>query len=288
MRNFSFIQLRIYLWVVVMCTAMFACTPKDTSKKSPVVATVNGENITEADVDFMIERTFNNQQNTLQVDDVLRQKVLESLISSHAMKQAMKKEMDKDDIDRIVRSVSAYEEEIFVKEYLQRHVTPEPVTEEMVQKYYAEHPEQFGAEDIRDFEFLKAPASLDEKRRDALLKAIPSIRTAANWQTASKSWKQEYELQFFQGRSKAGLLDKTIEQALQHLKKGETSDVIYVDGQLHLVRVTNITPTSAKSLTEVSGEIRKKLAPLMLRNAVKKISDDIRASSKVQFPESKK
>jgi len=286
MRKFSSLHFGAPLLIAFMCVTLFACGPKDTAKKSPVAATVNGENITEADVDFMIGQMF-SQQN-VPVDDALRHKVLESLISSRAIKQAYKKEIDSDELDHISRSVKAYEEELFVKEYLQRHVTAEPVTEEMVQKYYAEHPEQFGAEDIRDFEFLKAPVALDEKHRDALLNAVPSIRTAADWQTASKVWKQEYELQFFQGRSKAGLLDKTIEQALQHLKKGETSDVIYVDGQLHLLRVTNITPTAAKSLTEVSGEIRKKLAPLMLRNAVKKISDDMRASAKVQFSESKK
>jgi parvulin-like peptidyl-prolyl isomerase len=279
----SFLKLVSFSFVItLLCTGLLACSQKNGQKNSPVAATVNGEAITEADIDFMIERTF-KQQELVSIDETLRQKVLESLISSRAMQQSIKKEMDTDDQDRIARSVKAYEEELFVKEYLQKHVTPEPVTAEMVQQYYDQHPEQFGSEEVRDFELLKAPNVLDDKQRDKLLKQVPTIRLSQNWSASSKSWQQELGLQYLQGRSKAGLLDKTTEQTLQRLKKGETSDVFYVEGQLHLVRVNNITTTSAKPIAEVSGEIRKKLAPLMLRNAVKKVSDDVRAAAKVQI-----
>jgi EpsD family peptidyl-prolyl cis-trans isomerase len=286
MRNLFLKLLGLSLVATLVCTGLSACSQKNGQKNSPVAATVNGEEITEADIDFMMERTF-KQQELVTIDESLRQKVLESLISSRAMQQSVKKEMNADEQDRIARSVKAYEEELFVKEYLQKHVTPEPVTAEMVQQYYDQHPEQFGSEEIRDFELLKAPSGLDDKQRDKLLKQIAAIRTAQNWPTSTKPWQQEFGLQYLQGRSKAGLLDKTIEQTLQRLKKGETSDVFYVEGQLHLVRVNNITTTSAKPIAEVSGEIRKKLAPLMLRNAVKKVSDDVRATAKIKIPTKK-
>ncbi len=249
-------------------------------KSITVLAKVNDEPITDVDVNFMIERSFDRAYIT-GADAGLQQKILDSLIASRAMKQLVLKELSQEEIAKIKNLSKAYEEELYVKEYLQKHVTPEPVTAEMVQEYYTKHPEEFGAEAVRDFELLKAPENLDEQLRDQLLKKINTIRNTTNWAGSASAWQQELRLQFQQGRSKAGLLNKSLEQKIAALKKGETSDVFYIDGELYLVRVTNIVQAAPKSLPEVSGDIRKRLAPLMLRNAVKKASENARSKTKV-------
>lgn len=271
------------LLVLVGCSVgLFGCGDKKESDKSTelVLATVNKEAITRADVDFTIERSFDRAYIT-RVDADLQQKILDSLIASRAMKQLVTQELSADEIDKIKRSSQAYEEELYVKAYLQRHTSAEPVTAEMVQEYYTQHPEEFGAESIRNFELLKAPNNLAEKQRDLLLGKVGVIRSTPDWTKAAASWQQELGLQYQQGRSKTGLLDKQLEQQIDNLKEGETSAVFYVDGAPYLVRVNKVVQSVPKSLGEVSGDIRKRLAPLMLRNAVKKSSDEARAKTQV-------
>lgn len=271
--------------MLITASAAFAslsgCGEKSTAT---VLAKVNDEAITDADVDFTIERSFDRAYIT-SADAELQQKILDSLIASRAIKQLVLKELSPEEIAKIKNLSKAYEEELYVKEYLQRHVTPAPVTAEMVQDYYTKHPEEFGAETIRDFELLKAPATLDEKQRDALLKKVGAIRGATNWPGSASLWQTELKLQFQQGRNKAGLLNKTLEQKIGTLKQGETSDAFYIDGELHLVRVTNVVQSAPKSLAEVSGDIRKRLAPLMLRDAVKKASEEARTKVKIVLTE---
>ncbi|PUA29845.1 MAG: hypothetical protein B0W54_04640 [Cellvibrio sp. 79] len=265
------------------------CDKKDdgpTIKDSPTLAVVNGEAITAADVDFMLERMLQGQAS-VQVDEALRKKILDSLIASRAMKQLVKSQMPADAIERITQTVQVYEEELFVNAYLQQFAVPEPVTGEMVQKYYADHSAEFGMASTREFEILRAPAVADEKARDRLLAAVPEITATTQWQARAKDWQKNYNLQYQQGRSQAGLLHKDLDQAINRLEQGQTSGIIYVDSELYLVRVTKIGEAVVRPLAEVSADIRKHLAAQVLRDAVKKASDEARAKAKIEIPAQK-
>lgn len=246
-----------------------------------VLATVNGDAITEQDVEHTLARTF-SQESVAAGSDVLRDKLLDSLIASRAMKQLVLQEMEASEIESIQAKVRAYEEELYVQSYLERHIVPRPVTGEMVRAYYEQHPEQFGSETIRRFELLLAPANLDEQREAALLADVPGIRAHSNWSERHTQWSQEYGLQLQQGRSRPGLLHSALDRALEQLEEGETSPVVYIDGQLHLIRLIDIQHTPPKALAEVRDEIRQKLAPLHLREAVKEASDHARAQAQVE------
>lgn len=246
-----------------------------------VLAKVNGEAITEEDLAYSLDRTF-NQMDMLSFTDELRQKVLDSLIASRAMKQLAIKELSADQIERIENLTRAYQEELYVKEYLQAHISPTPVTPEMVKKYYDENPEEFGSTDIRDYEVLIAPANISDAMRDDLLQEIQAIRQVSDWSASADKWGEKWGLQHQKGRSQKGLLNKILDQQINSLAKNDTSNAFYIDGQLHLVRVTNLVKTPPKSLAEVSGDIRQRLAPLMLREAVKQASDDAREKVQVE------
>lgn len=280
-RHFCCASLAIF--ISILLSGCDKKTDETVVKELPVLAVVNGEAITIADVDFMLGRMLQGQA-IAQVDDVLRKKILDSLIASRAMKQQVKNQLPADELAQIAQSVKVYEEELFVKAYLQQFVTPAPVTAEMIQKYYDEHVEEFGGESIREFEILRSPVITDEKLRDRLLAAIPDISSTTNWQAKTNEWQKMYNLQYQQGRSQAGLLNKEIDQVISRLGEGKTSDVIYVDGELYLVRVTKISKAALKPLAEVSVDIRKRLAAQVLREAVKQASDDARAKAKVEIP----
>lgn len=276
-----FLCRQYFLLLVISIITLSGCGEKPASitghtTESGVLARVNNEAITQEDVDFSLERTF-SQLDLLNVDAGLREKVLDSLIASRAMKQLALKSMDAESLERIKQLAKAYEEELYVKEYLQRNISAEPVTAEMVQQYYEQHPEEFGGEVLRDFELLRAPADMRELQRDPLLQKISVIRENKNWAGSAAQWSQEFGLEYQHGRSRKGLFNETLEQAISSLSQEETSDVIYIDGVLHIIRVTKVVQLPPKSLTEVSGDIRKRLAPLMLREAVKKAAAEARS-----------
>lgn len=249
---------------------------------STVLARVNGEAITDTDVDLTLQRTFSSA-DLMMADDGLRLKVLDSLIASRAMKQSVQADMTPEEVDEIRHMARAYEEELFVREYLQRHATPEPVTTEMLLQYYNENPDRFGAETLRDFELLKAPVNLDEATRDKLLNAVADIRGEPDWPKSARNWAQQYGLHYQKGRSRSGLLHRNLDEALQRLEKGETSEVLTIDGQIHLVRLQGLSQTPPKPLSEVSAEIRKTLAPLQLKKAIKRASWEARKQAKVEL-----
>ena len=108
---------------------------ENASVPEQVLATVNGEPITESDVDRMINRTISPAQQTL-IDNNLRDKILDSLIASKAMKQLISKELSAEKIAQLEAMVKSYQEELYVKEYLLQYANAKPVSTQMVQNYY--------------------------------------------------------------------------------------------------------------------------------------------------------
>ena len=251
---------------------------------SPVLATVNGAAITGSDVDLSIERTFSQSQQLLDNRDV-RDKVLKSLVASRALRQQAQKTLDAEALDRIHRQALAYEEELLVKAYLQENTVPEPVTTQMVEEYYRQHPERFGGETVKVFELLRMDHKPTEKERDALLAKVDLFQSSADWKARSPKWKTQFGLLYQTGEAHAGLLEKPLASTLASLTKGQTSGVIFVGAIPHILRVTDVRKLPAKPLSEVSGRIRKTLAPMQMRKAVKVVADAAVAAADVSYKE---
>lgn len=247
----------------------------DEPEASPALAVVGDQNITERDVSFMLEHRFD--QSPASADEALREKVLESLIASRAMRQLAEAQLSDAEQERLRAKVRAYEEELYVQAYLQENTEPQPVTGEMVRNYYNGHPEQFGAETLRRFELLVAPPNLEEERQAALLSEVPDIRAAEDWSESVSRWRERYGLRYQSGKSRQGLLEPALDSALASLEEGETSSVLYLDGQLHLLRLTGTEQTAPRPLSAVRDEIRRKLSPLHLKEAVRSASEQARS-----------
>ena len=276
--------------IVILFLGLAACSKQEkqpsvaaepvSSEQRNIVATVNGEAITDADIEFMLNRMFSDSERMLK-SSALRQKVLDSLISSRAMQQAALKELSSSEISDLEKRVAAYREELLVQEYLKRHAEPKTVTAEMVRSYYEKHPHEFGAHSVHKFELLQAPPELNESEQQSLLAFIPKIRQHADWANKADSWRQQYRLHYQAGSAHTGLLQQPLDSALTKLDPGETSDVIYLEGQLNLIRLVTVEELPPKPLSEVSRDIRRKLAPMQLRESVREVSDLARANADV-------
>ncbi|MFQ3247453.1 MAG: hypothetical protein ACI9SP_004110 [Arenicella sp.] len=247
--------------------------------QSEVLAKVNGEPITQDDIDFMIQRTFSGSEQ-LFFNEEMQGKVLESLIASKAMQQKMRATLSEDRLADIKSRTMAFEEELYVKEYLTEFATPEPVSSKMVQDYYQQYPEEFGGGDSIAFEMLATTTKPSADQRDAILAQARVIKDSADWSAFAND--NELGLVYKNVVLQSGLLAPELERAVKNTKVGETSDIVLIKGVPHAVRVTSVTTLPAKPLSAVSAQIRKKLAALQLKKSVKAASEAAISEAKVE------
>lgn len=237
---------------------------------SSVLATVNGEAITQDDVDFMISRTFSGSEQ-LFFDERMQSKVLDSLVASAAMRQKILSTLSDEELHDIEQRTKAYRDELFIKEYLSQYASPEPVSAQMVNDYYKQYPEEFGGGESRVFEVIATSNKPTERQRDQILAAAPTIQNSVNWlEFVDKS---DLGLQYKKTTMQPGLFDAALENAVKSAKLDKASNVVFIKGMPHFVRVLEINPLPAKPLNQVSAQIRKKLAASQLKKAVKSASE---------------
>lgn len=243
------------------------------------LVTVNGESISKNDVDFMIGRTFSGAEQ-LFFNDEMQSKVLESLVASTAMRQKMLSELSPDQIHDIEQRTKAYREELFVKEYLVQNATPEPVSTQMVKSYYEQYPEEFGGGDSRLFEMLTTPKSASDEVRNSFLQKTGNAADNRDWNALAQP---AQVLVYTRSEAQAGLLDPKLDSALNALKVGDVSNVVMIDGAPHILRLLETKKLPAEPLHTVSASIRKKLAAIQLKKAVKAASERAISESEVVY-----
>lgn len=241
---------------------------------SEVVATVNGAPITSNELELAIERTLGANAELFMTDE-LAKKLLDSLVASKAIAQKSEALLSADDLVLLDLKTKAYREELLVKAYLEQTVTPQPVTAEMVKKYYLDNPNKFGGGSIKQFEYIQVQIQAKEDAA-SLLKVFNEITANKNWAQAVNTIKSTNAAWVVAHKS-ASLNPKDLQEPLKSIvtKTGVGAVApVDVNGLVYtLVKVVDEKPLALKPLAEVSGEIRKSLAPLQLKQAVKEISD---------------
>lgn len=212
-------------------------------------------------------------------DDTL----LKSLISSRAMSQLAAKEMDAESVRAIELKAAAYREELLVKEYLKRHASPVPVSESMVREYYDKHPEEFSGGMKKEFEyFISSVEELKEGDRKRILDFIGAARDSDGWNKLLEG-KQDLPVNYRKVKARLSVLEEPLKTLVASTSAGNTSSV-HMGKQIVIVRVLGEEPIPARPLTEVSADIRKRLAPMQLRKAVKEVSELALQQVKVTYP----
>ncbi len=244
------------------------------------LARVNQVTISDEDLAFAINRTF-SQSDLLQANQELAEKVLQSLVAGEAMQQKLIAELSDAEQQALRQQVKAYEQELYVKEYLARYATAEPVTAAMVEAYYQQNPQQFGAKTVKQFQLLSSQQGVDEQQRQTLLEQQALIAQNEDWSGLVKQLPVALNLQ--QGRSDGGLLTPRLNQLISGLQPGDISPVTFIDGRYYQARVISEQQLPAQPISEVSAEIRQLLAPQMVREAVKKASREAVAGVDIEY-----
>ncbi|BEU03029.1 hypothetical protein OAG1_18290 [Agarivorans sp. OAG1] len=238
---------------------------------SPVIVSVNGQNITEEMVNFTITQMFGEEERN-HANPELRSSIINSLIASKAMSQAIAQQLDSEASKQIELKVAAFKEELLVKQFLQQNVTPTPVSSAMVTNYYQQHPEEFGAVEQLNLELAIQAANTVEQQRKVLFEKIDSLRSQQDWSASSALFTQ-LNLNLKTELVETSSLPIELQAITNNLPIGSTSKPTLVNGDVYILRLLSKRQLPPKPLSEVSVDIRKRLAPIQLKKAVKEASD---------------
>lgn len=250
---------------------------------SATLVTVDGSPITRAQLELTVERTL-GESAPLFANDEVERKILDSLVASRAMALLAERELDAGERAQLDLKAQAYREELLVRHYLEQHATPEPVTSEQVADYYQRHPEEFGGGVEKSFEIIASDQALEEPQRAELIALLSGAEAKGrDWQKQVAAWRAAGKpLEYRSNRIKPELLEQPLRGLVESTEAGSIAP-LYADGQLLLVRVTDEERLPARPLSDVSGEIREKLAPQSLKQAVKSLSEEATRQVKVQY-----
>lgn len=257
-----------------------ATTQRGVDAPSPALAFVGKSAVTTEEFEFAKSRyNINGALLDARFDDTL----LKSLVSSRAMSQLASKEMDHDSSHALDLKVAAYREELLVKEYLKKHANPVPVSETQVREYYDKHPEELSGGSKKEFEyFISTAGDLNEEQRKRVLAFISSARSADKW-VGLLDGNKDLHVTYRKAKARTSVLEEPLKTLVSTTASGSVSSV-HMGKQIVIVRVLGEETIPARPLAEVSAEIRKRLAPMQLRKAVKEVSALALTQVEVTYP----
>ncbi|MCJ8272555.1 MAG: peptidyl-prolyl cis-trans isomerase [Psychrosphaera sp.] len=270
--------------------ALSACSDTNTTETeaesvatSEVLATVQGEPITQDDLSGAILRTL-GEYAALQLDQSGRKKVLESLVMAKAMAISQTATLDSEQQLELDRTVKAFREELLVKQYLKTNITPVPVSQAMVKTYYEKYPERFGGKTIRHYEIVKGLVKRQSQVQNALVEQLGQFGASDNWQQKVARLKQSgLQVQFAKGAADGSLLNPKFANAVAQLGTNNVSPLYFFDGYPTVIKVIKISKVRPKPLNEVSADIRKSLLPVQLKQAVKTAAAELLGTMNISY-----
>ena len=260
LRKFLLLML-VMITGLVITSSLFAQT----------VAKVNGVGIPQARLDFMVKAAIaQGQQDSTELRNSLRENLIaEEIVAQEAIKSGLDKSSD------VMTQIELARQAILVRAYQAEYIKNNAVGDDVLRREYEEVKSQMG-----DKEY-KARHILIEKKKEAkdiiaALKkggAFDKLAKEKSIDTGSKSNGGEL------GWSSAGAYVKPFADALQNLKKGNTTDQpVQTSFGWHVVRLEDVRPAVAPPFDEVKMNMQQRV---LQRNFASTIQN-LRNSAKVE------
>jgi hypothetical protein len=261
---------------------------KQTVEQAPALepdalATVNGSAITKSELEQTLVRMVGEEVAST-LEDQAKKKVLESLVLSRAISQARTKEMSADEKKHLEREVNAYREQLLTRQYIAGHGSPQPISAEEVEQYYAAHPERFGGEVIKKYEMITCKRPLGPAEKDELLQILEDSEKHNDWrQWAADLAAQGYPVAYRQGRDDEKLLHIKLTKLFASLTKKTKPQLLFIREIPYLVRLQDVEKRPLQPLEQVAPRIRKILAQQRIKKTVDKVSKEVLAKVAVKY-----
>ncbi len=273
--------------VVVGLLVLVACS-QDVSELAtdpdPVIARVNGEVLRASDLEAVRNRTLGTMEALVTDDDALDARLLTSLAASRVMARKAESRMSDQEIRTLDAQTAAWREEQLVKRYLADVIIPEPVNDDEVTRYYNAHPERFGGGARYTFDSLRGEFSDDIALRDVLIDVLNQARQEGDWAgLAVRHHQQGLPLMYQQNLVDNQHSDKRLLAQLRSMEEGEVSSLMSARGEVSVLRLVQVEILPPRPLMAVRNDIRRTLAPVKLRDAVREAMEDAMADVQVDY-----
>ena len=278
-----------YLLIILLSIIAAACGKEPSSKDdSPVLVKVEGTVITEQDLEENLARLLGERQAAV-VGANARRNALESMVISRIISGKAKNKISDKQLVAIERKTNAFKENLLVNEYLKNNSVVEPVTEEMVRDYYEKNTDRYGPAIDRRYEMIYTIEKISQNQRDSLLSLLKDADIKTDWKTlTSRIQKKGLEIYYRQGNANDVMLNSRVRNLMKPLKLKTSSGVTFVDGRLYQARIVSETKKEPRPLSEAHMEIRELLKPIKIKDAIRKVSDELVKSAKVEYFNQKK
>lgn len=259
------------LFITLAGVFLFAsCSKENTTRVEPsdVLVHVGDAVVTSKDLNVELQRFLGSDYKS--ANERVRKRVLDSLVQRQAMVVAAEKELSVKEKEKILNQVSRYHDNELIKLYISSHAHSQPITEKMVVDYYKANSLRFGEDSIKQYDMLIVPANVAKARVNDMQK----FQVSSEWESLlSKMNAQGLNARIQSGKANDKMLHKKLNEAINGLQKGQTTDPIFIGKQAYMVRIDGEIKLPPKPLREVRSEIRKILAADVLKNNIKRASD---------------
>lgn len=248
-----------------------------------VLATVNGVQITESELNPLIEEFRQRSQKTVVKPDEKNQ-ILKGMIRRTLILQ-QKEAADLRKEKKIVTQVKNYENGLVVAAFLERHVGQQlTVTEEEIKEYYQKNLQKFSSPPK-----VKARHILLRDRKEAE-KVLAKLKKGEDFSQLAKEHSIDLPMALEGGPM--GTIEKgrslpELEKVLFVLKVGEISDIVETRYGFHILTVEEIITTQYKPLDEVRENIRKGLLQQKEAKAFDEMASKLEEKAKIEIFEDK-
>lgn len=221
--------------------------------KNKVLAIVEGKEITEKDVEFLLAgigpqqaMQFNNEEG--------RKRLLDELINQEMFYlEAIEKGYDKEEAFKL--ELQKAKENILKQMAIRELLDNIQVTDEEVKEFYEEHKEQFvSPESVRAQHILV-------KEEDKAKEILAEIKEGLSFEEAAKKYSecpskaQGGDL----GEFTKGKMVPEFEAAAFELAVGELSDLVKTQFGYHIIKVTDKKEKGTKNFEEVKSQIKNQI-----------------------------
>ncbi len=254
--------------------------PDVARNQGEVVAYVNDQPIAAERVEHLALR-LGMAEAVERSDQAALGRISESLINSRAMAVLAEADLDEAERKKLALDVASYREELLVKRYLKDTIEPKPVGSDEVLDYYQKHPEAFGGGVEKTFEILRAGPDISDDERNGIIRALGSAAGTTDW----KKWAQELggQVAYRKSTARPAVLDGPLKALVEKTNAGSVSPVNTSEGIL-VVRVLDEHTVPPQPLEAVASRIRKMLAPMHLKEAVKAAAGEARKKVSIRKP----
>jgi len=242
--------------------------------KGALLAEVDGEKIHQQQLDALLVSMFGEYQASL-LDEQGRKKALDSMVASKALVKVSLQQLGKEEIEQIEFKSQQYRENILVNAYVKQQMTPQPVSNVMIEEYYQTHLENFGQKKLPEYELLTTKAVLADVSRDKFLQAFSEVDKAKGLKYIKQQMeKKKFSVEYHKGVLGESVLQAKIHNFIKSQKLQKVSNITFIDNKPYIALIISEQTRAAAPLSEVRENIRKTLAMKQVKETVKKLSEE--------------